>query len=77
MLNDATSVQLDLHVRVMAVANHILIRLDVKELRSEHKPAWNLATKDTWIRRGATNFKADPDTIRAVFRKGEKYPWSE
>jgi hypothetical protein len=67
LVNDATNLQLELHSSVVDIANHILVRVDVSELPVASKPVWHLATKDTWIRRGSTNLKLDPDTIRSSF----------
>lgn len=67
MMNDVTSRRLDLDMQPVQLAGHILLRIDVKELDSKDKPAWKLDTKDSWIRRGATNFKLDPQIIRDEF----------
>lgn len=73
-INDSTSTRLDMQPRVLEMANRIVLELDVKELPFSNKPAWQLATKDTWVRRGATNFKADPEMIRTGFVQ-EKEEW--
>jgi len=73
-INDSTSTRLDMQPRVLEMANRIVLELNVKELPFADKPAWQLATKDTWVRRGATNFKADPEMIRTDFVQ-EKEGW--
>jgi len=71
ILNDAiaTSVRLEIKAQPVELAGHILLRIDVQELPFEGKPAWKLDSKDTWIRRGPNNVKADPDMILASFGK--------
>jgi hypothetical protein len=73
-INDSTSARLDVDLQVLEIANRIILRLDIKELSFANKPVWQLTTKDTWIRRGATNFKADPEMIRRGFGQ-EKEEW--
>jgi predicted HTH transcriptional regulator len=72
MMNENTSVRLDLDVEPIHIAGHILLQIRVKEIPSGSKPAWKLDTKETWIRRGATNFRPDPEMIRDYFRRKEE-----
>lgn len=71
MLNDAiaTNVRLDIRAQAVEIAGHTLLRIDVQELPFENKPAWKADSKETWIRRGATNFRPDPEMIRDGFAR--------
>lgn len=71
ILNDAiaASVRLDIKTQAVELAGHTLLKVDVQELPFDGKPAWKLDSKDTWIRRGPNNVKADPDLIRTAFAK--------
>jgi len=67
-INDATSQGLDITWSVVTAEDHILLRLQVAELQAG-KPAWDLKTKESWIRHGSNNVRPDPDTIRNGFRE--------
>lgn len=74
MMNEITSRRLDLYIEPIQIAGHTLLRIDVRELPFENKPVWKMDTKDTWIRRGATNFRPDPETIRDEFARRPSDP---
>jgi hypothetical protein len=78
-INDATSQRLDISWSVVTAEDHVLLRLQVAELQAG-KPAWDVKTKEPWIRHGSNNVRPDPDTIRNGFRENSiiaQTTWSE
>lgn len=78
-INDATNQRLDIRWSVITAEDHVLLKVQVAELQSG-KPAWDVKTKETWIRHGSNNLRPDPDTIRNGFRENRiigQPSWSE
>jgi len=77
MVNDVTSVRLVMDIEPIELTGHILLRIRVQELPFASKLVWKLDSKETWVRRGATNFRPDPEMIRDGFAQTENgLPWS-
>jgi hypothetical protein len=78
-INDATNQRLDIGWSVATAEDHVLLQVQVAELQAG-KPAWDIKTKESWIRHGSNNVRPDPDTIRNGFRDNgiiAQPPWSE
>jgi hypothetical protein len=78
-INDATNQRLDISWSVVTAEDHVVLKVQVAELQAG-KPAWDVKTKESWIRHGSNNVRPDPDTIRNGFRENSmatQTPWSQ